>query len=182
GQDPLAFRRTLLGEAPRDLAVLELAAAKAGWGEPLPAGRGRGLALHSCFGSTVAEVAEVTVSSDGVKVDRVVAAIDCGIVINPDILRAQVEGAIAFALSAALYGRISIEGGRVVERHFDDYPVVRLKEMPDVEVHVVASEEPPGGAGEPAVPPLAPAVANAIFAAAGKRLRRLPIAGQKLTT
>lgn len=182
GKDPLDFRRALLAQAPRDLAVLELAAAKAGWGEALVTGRGRGLALHTSFGSIVAQVAEVTVGADGVTVDRVVAAIDCGVVINPDTLRAQIEGGIAFGLSAALYGRISIERGRVAERHFDDYPVIRLREMPEVEVHIVASEQAPGGAGEPAVPPVAPAIANAIFAATGKRLRRLPIAGQPLTT
>ncbi|WP_119419899.1 xanthine dehydrogenase family protein molybdopterin-binding subunit [Desertibaculum subflavum] len=182
GTDPLAFRRRLLAQAPRDLAVLELAAEKAGWGDALPPGRGRGIALHTSFGSIVAQVAEVTVSADGVSVERIVAAVDCGIVVNPDTLRAQIEGGIVFGLTAALYGRISIEKGRVAERHFDDYPMVRLGETPEIEVHVIASDQAPGGAGEPAVPPVAPAIANAIYAATGKRLRRLPVAGQPLTT
>ncbi len=124
----------------------------------------------------------MTVDVDGVRVDRVVAAIDCGTVVNPDTLRGQVEGGIVFGLTAALYGRISIEKGRVAERHFDDYPMLRLAETPEIEVHVIASDQAPGGAGEPAVPPVAPAIANAIFAATGKRLRRLPVAGQPLTT
>jgi isoquinoline 1-oxidoreductase beta subunit len=182
GKDPLIYRRTLLTEAPRDLAVLELAAAKAGWGEPMANGRGRGMALHTSFGSIVAQVAEVTVSANGIKVDRIVAAIDCGTVINPDTLRAQIEGGIVFGLTATLYGRISIDQGRVVEHHFDDYPMLKLAEMPEIEIHIVPSDLPPGGAGEPAVPPVAAAVTNAIFAATGKRIRKLPLAGQPLTT
>ncbi len=178
GKDPLAFRLGLLGEAPRQRAVLELAAAKASWGTSLPPGRGRGIALHSSFGSHVALVAEVLVDATGLSVVRVVAAIDCGVIINPDTVAAQVEGSIVFGLTAALYGRISLEGGRVVEQGFDDYPMLKLSEMPVVELHMLESSELPGGVGEPVVPPVAPALCNAIFAATGKRIRRLPVTGQ----
>jgi isoquinoline 1-oxidoreductase beta subunit len=176
GKDPFEFRRGLLEKHPRHKAVLELAAEKSGWGQALPAGRARGIALQESFGSYVAEVAEVSVSPEGkVKVHRVVCAADCGTVVNPDIVVAQMESAIVFGLSAALSGEITIKDGRVVQGNFDDYPVLRMNEMPVVEVHLVKSTEPPGGVGEPGTPPAAPAVCNAIFAATGKRVRKLPI-------
>ncbi|HEX8980330.1 MAG TPA: xanthine dehydrogenase family protein molybdopterin-binding subunit [Parasulfuritortus sp.] len=179
GKDPVALRLELLKDHPRHAGVLRLAAEKAGWGKPLKAAagerRGRGVAVHESFNSYVAQVAEVTVAKDGsVKVDRVVCAVDCGTAINPDNVRSQIEGAIGFALSAALYGEITLDGGRVKQGNFDGYPVLRIGDMPAVEVHIVASEVAPTGIGEPGVPPLAPAVANAIAAATGKRLRRLP--------
>jgi isoquinoline 1-oxidoreductase subunit beta len=176
GKDPLEFRRALLGKNPRHKGVLELAAEKAGWGKPLPAGRGRGLAVHESFGSFVAQVAEVSVSKEGkVNVDRVVCAIDCGPTVNPDTIRAQMEGGIVFGLTAALYGEITFENGRVKQRNFHDYPMLRMNEMPVVETYIVASTDKMGGVGEPGVPPIAPAVTNAIFAATGRRIRRLPI-------
>ena len=176
GKDPYEFRRDLLAGQPRHRAVLELAAEKAGWGKPLPAGVHRGIAVAHSFGSYVAEVAEVSVGDDGaVKVHRVVAAADCGQVVNPQIVRRQVEGAIVYGLSAALYGRIDIKDGEVVQGNFDDYPVLRMREMPKVEVHIVPSGEKPTGIGEPGLPPAAPAVCNAIFAATGQRIRKLPI-------
>jgi isoquinoline 1-oxidoreductase beta subunit len=176
GEDPLAFRRGLLAREPRALAALDLAAEKAGWGAPLAEGKGRGIALYRSFGSWVAEVAEVAVSAKGaIRVERVVAAIDCGIAVNPDAVRQQIEGAVAFGLSAALKERITIARGGVRERTFEDYPLLTMAEMPDVEVHIVPSDAPPGGVGEPGVPPIAPAVANAVFAACGKRIRTLPL-------
>jgi isoquinoline 1-oxidoreductase beta subunit len=176
GKDPFEFRRGLLGKHPRHKAVLELAAEKAGWGQPLPAGRFRGIAVQESFGSYVAEVAEVSVSPEGkVKVHRIVCAVDCGIIVNPDIVVAQMESGIVYGLSAALSGEITIKDGRVVQGNFDNYPVLRMNEMPVVEVHLVKSTEDPGGVGEPGTPPAAPAVCNAIFAATGKRVRRLPI-------
>ncbi|WP_293993862.1 xanthine dehydrogenase family protein molybdopterin-binding subunit [Sphaerotilus sp.] len=175
GKDPFEFRRGMLGKSPRHLKVLEVAAQKAGWGGALPAGMHRGIAVVSSFGSYVAEVAEVSVAADGTpKVHRVVAAVDCGLMVNPAIIRRQIEGSIAFGLSAALYGRISYADGRVEQGNFHNYPVLRMTEMPAVEVHLVESSEAPGGIGEPGTPPIAPAVANAIFAATGKRLRAMP--------
>ena len=175
-QDPYLFRRALLSRQPRCKGVLELAAERANWGKPLPPGMARGIAVAQSFGSYVAQVAEVSVAADGTpKVHRVVAAVDCGMVVNPEIVRRQIEGAIAFGLSAALHGRITLKEGRVEQSNFHDYPVLRMPEMPRVEVHIVASREPPGGIGEPGTPPIAPAVVNAIFAATGKRLRALPI-------
>jgi len=174
GQDPLEYRRRLLSEHPRHLGVLNLAAEKAGWGRPLAGGRVRGLAVHESFGSWMAQVAEVSVASGRVRVHRIVCAVDCGICVNPAGVRAQVEGAVAFGLSAALYGELTFKDGRVQQSNFHDYPILRLNEMPDVEVHIVPSSEKAGGIGEPGVPPVAPAVANAIFAATGKRLRQLP--------
>jgi len=175
-QDPLQFRLALLGKQPRYKAVLELAAEKAGWGKPLPSGVFHGIAVAQSFGSYVAEIAEVSVAADGTpKVHRVVAAVECGMTVNPDIIRRQIEGAMVFGLSAALYGRISLKDGRVEQGNFDDYPIVRMSEMPKVEVYLVPSTEAPGGIGEPGAPPIAPAVVNAIYAATGKRLRRLPI-------
>jgi isoquinoline 1-oxidoreductase subunit beta len=176
GKDPVELRRTLLTEHPRHLGVLNLAAEKAGWGTPLPAGRGRGVAVHESFGSFVAEVAEVTVRDDGTfSVDRVVCAVDCGIAVNPDVVRAQMEGGIGYGLSAALREQITLMGGAVQQSNFTDYQPLRINEMPVVEVHIVPSAEPPSGVGEPGLPPLAPAVANAIRAVTGKPVHRLPI-------
>jgi len=175
-KDPYEFRRSLLSKQPRYKAVLEAAAEKAGWGKALPAGVFRGIAVGQSFGSYVAEVAEVSVAADGTpKVHRVVAAVDCGMTVNPAIIRRQIEGAIVYGLSAALYGKISIKDGKVEQGNFHQYPVLRMSEMPKVEVHILPSTEKPGGIGEPGTPPVAPAVVNAIFAATGKRLRSLPI-------
>ena len=176
GKDPYEFRRALLGDKPRHRRTLELAAEKAGWGSPLPAGQGRGIALAEWAPTTCAQVAEVSVAPDGtVRVHRVVCAVDCGPVVNPDTIEAQLQGGIVYGLTAALYGEITIERGRVKQGNFDDYPLLRLPEMPVVEVYIVPSSNAQGGIGEPAVGPIAPAVCNAIFAATGKRVRRLPI-------
>ena len=176
GRDPLALRRELLVDDPRRLGVLELAAAKAGWGEPLEAGRGRGIAVHYAFKTWVAEVAEVSMLDDGdYRVDRVVVAVDCGLVVNPGIVRAQMEGGVGYALSALRGEAVTLVDGIVQEDNFDTYPLLRLSQMPRIEVHLVASQEPPTGVGEPGVPPLAPAVVNAIFDACGERVRRLPL-------
>jgi isoquinoline 1-oxidoreductase beta subunit len=176
GQDPYAFRRTLLAHHPRMSAVLDLAAQKAGWSSgPLPKGRGRGIAVAEAFNTCVAQVAEVTVDKDGkVKVDRVVCAVDCGTPINPDVVAAQMEGGIGYGLGAALFGAITLKDGHVEQNNFDGYRVLRMNEMPKVEVHIVPSAEPPTGVGEPGVAPVGPAVANAIFAATGKRIHVLP--------
>lgn len=175
GRDPVDFRRGLLQAHPRHLAVLELAAAEAGWGTPPPAGRARGVAVVASFGSYVAQVAEVSVTDGAVRVHRVTCAVDCGQVVNPDIVAAQVEGGVAFGLTAALRGEITLARGRVVQGNFHDYPLLRIDEMPEVTVHLVRSTEPPGGVGEIAVPPIAPAVANAVSALTGTRIRALPI-------
>ncbi|MGH9797824.1 MAG: xanthine dehydrogenase family protein molybdopterin-binding subunit, partial [Candidatus Polarisedimenticolia bacterium] len=181
GKDPLEYRLALLGRQPRHRRVLELAAGKAGWGKPAPGGRGRGLAVHESFGSFIAQAAEVSVSKEGkVRVHKVVCAIDCGPIVNPDTIRAQMEGAVVFGLSAALFGEITLENGRVKQRNFHDYPLLRMNEMPEVETHIVPGAEQMGGVGEPGVPPVAPAVANAIFAATGRRVRRLPIRAEDL--
>jgi isoquinoline 1-oxidoreductase beta subunit len=181
GKDPYEFRRSLLAKQPRHKAVLELAAQKAGWGAPLPLGRGRGIALHKSFGSYIAQVAEVSVNSSGEpRVHRVVCAVDCGRIVNPNTIEAQIEGGIVFGLTAALYGAITFKDGRVQESNFTDYRMLDISEMPEVEVHVVPSQEAPSGIGEPGVPPIAPAVTNAIFAATGTRIRRLPISSDEL--
>jgi isoquinoline 1-oxidoreductase beta subunit len=175
GRDPVQYRLDLLKDAPRQAAVLRLAAEKAGWGEKLQQGRGRGVSVHKSFGSHVAMVADVTVGDGGLKVDRIVAAVDCGIPVNPDVIAAQVEGAVGFALSSVLRNRITMEDGVVQEANFDTFEPTRMSEMPRVEVHIVPSTVDPTGIGEPGVPVLAPAIANAVFAATGKRLRSLPL-------
>ncbi len=181
-RDPLELRLSLLADKPRHRAVLELVAERSGWGSEMPEGRARGLAVHESFGSVVAEVAEISVSESGeLTVDRVVAAVHCGIAVNPLNVEAQIESAVAFGLTAALFGELTLESGRVQQSNFHDYRILRLNEMPVVEVHIVPSEDPPTGVGEPGVPPIAPAVTNAIFAATGKRIRTLPIAKTDLS-
>lgn len=174
-QDPLEYRRRLLKDHPRHLGVLNLAAEKAGWGAKLPAGRALGLAVHESFGSWVAQVAEVSVEKGRIRVHRVVCAIDCGLCINPEGVAAQLESGVVFGLSAALHGEVTIKAGQVQQSNFHDYPVLRMNEMPRVEVHIVPSEEKPGGVGEPGTPPIAPAVANAVFRLTKQRLRSLPL-------
>ena len=174
--DPLKFRLAMLGESPRHKAVLSMAAARAGYGKPLPKGHFHGVAVAESFGSYVAEVAEVSVDADGTpKVHKVTAVVDCGMTVNPQTIARQIEGAICYGLSAALHGQITFKDGRVEQSNFHDYPVVRMNEMPQVDVHIMPSTESPGGIGEPGTPPLAPAVTNAIFAATGVRIRSLPI-------
>jgi isoquinoline 1-oxidoreductase beta subunit len=181
GKDPYQLRRALLANQPRMLAVLDLAAQKANWGSPPPAGVGRGIATHFSFDSYVAQVIEASVADDGtVRVHRVVCALDCGLVINPDTVKAQMEGGIIFGLTAALKTEITLKDGRVEQTNFNDYPMVRIFESPEIEVHLVPSTANPTGVGEPGVPPAAPALANAIFAATGKRVRRLPIRASDL--
>jgi len=177
GKDPFEFRRKLLEKAPRHRGVLELAAEKAGWSKPLPAGRYRGIAVVESFGSFVAQVAEISLDRKAgtVRVHKVVAAVDCGRYVNPETIHAQIEGAIIYGLSAALKGEITIANGRVEQANFNDYDLVRIDEAPQIEVHIVESKDGPGGIGEPGTPPIAPAVCNAIFSATGKPVRRLPI-------
>jgi isoquinoline 1-oxidoreductase beta subunit len=176
GRDPAEYRRTLLAKNPRALRVLELAAQEAGWGQPLPSGNGRGLSVLNDFGSFLAQVVDVEVEPSGhVRVKRVVCAVDCGFAVNPDIVRAQIEGGVIFGLSAALYGKITVAKGRIVESNFDDCPVVRMNEAPTVDVHIVRSAEEPGGVGEPGTAALFPALTNAIYSATGVRLYDLPI-------
>jgi len=177
GQDPVAFRLALLGKHPRHIGALKLAAEKAGWDAPFPKekGRGRGVAVHESFGSVVAQVAEVTVKADKITVDRVVCAVDCGIAVTPDVIRAQMQSGIGYGLSAALYGKITLTDGHVDQTNFHQYQVLRINDMPRViEVHIVPSTNPPSGVGEPGTPPIAPAVANAVRAATGIRLHTLP--------
>lgn len=173
-RDPVEFRLSLLEDHPRHSAVLKLAAEKGGWGEKLPSGRGRGIAVHESFRSYVAMVADVTANGRSVKVDRMVAAVDCRTAINPDVIRAQVEGGIGYALGAAMRNKITLTDGVVDQSNFDGYEPLRISDMPSVEVHIVPSSAPPTCIGEPGVPPVAPAVSNAIFAATGKRLYSLP--------
>jgi isoquinoline 1-oxidoreductase beta subunit len=176
GKDPLAYRDHLLRNAPDHLGVLRLAANKAGWGTPLPAGRGRGIAVHEYHHTFVAQVAEVTVHKDRTfSVDRVVVAVNCGLAVNPDIIRAQMEGGMAFGLSAALDSELTLKAGRVMQSNFDGYRVLRIDQMPEVEVHIITSAQPPTGVGEPATPVIAPAVANALTAATGQWFDRLPL-------
>lgn len=178
GKDPYELRRKLLRNNPRMTAVLELAMEKSNWYEALPPGKGRGLAIHRSYRTIVAQVAEISCAgSELLKVERVVCALDCGRTVNPATVEAQVQGGIVFGLSAALWGAITMRNGQVVESNYDSYRVLRMREMPKVEVHIVNSEELPTGVGEVAVPPIAPAVANAFFRASGKRIRRLPMVG-----
>jgi isoquinoline 1-oxidoreductase beta subunit len=175
-KDPYEYRRDLLGKAPRHLGVLNLVAQKAGWGAPLATGRSRGIAVWKSFETHVAEVAEISIDSDGtVQVHRVVCAVDCGPVVNPDTVEAQMQSAIVYGLTAALWGEITIDQGRVTQSNFHNYRMLRMAEMPQIEVHIVSSNESQGGVGEPGTPPIAPAVCNAIYAATGKRIRKLPI-------
>jgi isoquinoline 1-oxidoreductase beta subunit len=181
GKDPYQYRRLLLAKHPRLVGALDLAAEKAEWGKPLPGGRGRGIAVHESFGSIIAQVAEVSVTDrGGIKVHRVVCAVDCGRIVNPDIIAAQMESGVAFGLSAALYGAITFKNGRVEQSNYGDYPIIRMNEMPLVETHIIRSGEKPGGIGEPGVPPVAPAVANAVFAVTGARLRTLPMTPERI--
>jgi len=178
-QDPFQYRRALLDQAPRAKAVLELAALRAGWGRPLPPGSGRGISLLHAFGSYIAQVAEVVVSKQGeVRVPRVVCAVDCGVIVNPDTVKAQMESGIIFGISGALWGEITFKDGRVEQHNFNDYRILRINEAPDIEVHLVPSTEAPGGIGEPGTSAVMPAVTNAIFAATGKRIRKLPVKEQ----
>ena len=174
GRDPVEFRRQLYKDHARHLHVLEAAAARADWGKPAPSGQGRGVAVHASFGSFVAHIADVSVEKNRIRVHRVVCAVDCGLAVNPAGVAAQMESAIVFGLSAALFGAIHLKKGRVEESNFDDYRLVRLPDAPSVEVVAVPSTDEMGGAGEPGLPPIAPAVANAVFALTGKRLRSLP--------
>ncbi|MGA2128315.1 MAG: xanthine dehydrogenase family protein molybdopterin-binding subunit [Xanthobacteraceae bacterium] len=175
-QDAVAYRRALLDRAPRAKAVLELAAEKAGWGQPLPERVGRGVAVQFVFATYVALVAEVEVSNDGaVRVRRVVCAVDCGTVVNPDTVRAQIQGAVIFGITAALHGEITLKNGRVEQTNFDTYQMLRINEAPAIEVHILPSSEPPGGMGEPGTSAIVPAVTNAVYAATGHRVRKLPI-------
>jgi isoquinoline 1-oxidoreductase beta subunit len=180
-QDPFEYRRLLLGKSPRARRVLELAAEKAGWGQPLPAGSGRGISVQYAFGSYVAQVADVAVSKEGeVRVQRVVCAVDCGIIVNPDTVRAQMEGGIIFGITGALFSEITLKNGRVEQSNFHNYRTLRIDEAPVIDVYLVKSTEAPGGIGEPGTSAVAPAVCNAIFAATGKRLRKLPVDAAQL--
>jgi len=177
GRDPLEMRRELLSKHARHLGVLNLAAEKAGWGVALPAGHARGIAVHESFNTVVAQVAEVSRRPDGLpRVERVVCAVDCGTAINPDVVRSQMEGGIGYGLAAALWSEVTLGQGRVEQRNFDDYRPLRIADMPAVEVHIVPSGAAPTGVGEPGLPPIAPAVANAFFNLTGQRVRRLPFA------
>jgi len=175
-KDPFEYRRHLLSKSPRLRRALEVAAEKVGWNKPLPAGHGLGIAAVESFGSSVAEVVEASVNNKGaVQIHRIVAAVDCGPIVNPDTLEAQVEGGIVYSLSSVLKDEITVDKGRVVQGNFDDYRILTIDEMPRIEVHIIPSTEAVGGIGEPGLPPVAPALCNAIFAATGKRIRRLPI-------
>ena len=179
GRDPVEFRLAMLGGHPRHAGVLRLAAEKAGWGGALPDGLHRGVAVHESFNSYVAQVAEVRLHDDGsFKVERVVCAVDCGVAVNPDQIRAQMEGGIGYGLGAALRNQVSLSDGLVEQSNFHDYEPIRIEDMPKIEVHIVPSSEAPTGVGEPGTPVIAPAVANALHAATGKRIFRLPIGDQ----
>jgi isoquinoline 1-oxidoreductase beta subunit len=176
GKDPVAYRRLLLANAPRELAVLELAVAKAGWDRPMEQGYFRGVAVHSCFGSYVAQVVEISISQSKIlKVERVVCAIDCGQVVNPDLVIAQAEGGIIFGLNAVIFGEMPIKQGKVTATNFTAYKLMRMHQAPRVEVYRIDSTELPGGAGEITVPSVGPALVNAVFAATGDRITELPV-------
>ena len=175
GKDPLQARLELMEGHPRHAAVLKLAAERAGYGKPLAAGHAHGMAVAESFGSFVAQLAEVSIERGRVRVHRVSCAVDCGMIVNPDTIRAQMESAIAYGLTAALKSEITIRDGRTVQRNFDDFQLLRMDEMPQVDVHILPSSENPGGIGEPGVPPIAPAVANAVFALTGRPVRSIPI-------
>ena len=175
GRDPFEFRRDMLSAHPRIRHVLEVAAERAGWGSALPAGRARGIAVVEDKGGLVAQVAEVSIENGNIRVHRITAAADCGRIIHPGIVEGQISGAVVAGLTAALHGEITLENGRVAQSNFHDYLMLRMREMPEIDVHLVRSEEEPGGAGEPGVPPVAPALANALFALTGTRVRRLPL-------
>jgi isoquinoline 1-oxidoreductase beta subunit len=180
-KDPVEYRRALLDKSPRAKAVLDLAAEKSGWGQPLPKGSGRGVSVQNVFGSYMAQVAEVAVSKDGdVAVKRITCAVDCGIGINPNTIEAQAQSAILYGLTAALYGEITLKDGRVEQSNFDSYRALRINEIPAIDIHIIDSGEAPGGMGEPETCAVPPAVTNAIFAATGVRLRKLPIDTSKL--
>jgi len=180
-QDAVAYRRALLGKSPRAKAVLDLAAEKAGWGQPLPGGTGRGVSLQHVFATYMAQVAEVQVSKAGeVRVQRVTCAVDCGIAVNPDTIKAQIESAIIFGITAALYGQITLKDGRVEQSNFDNYQMLRIDQAPEIAVHILKSTQAPGGMGEAGTSLVVPAVANAVFAATGKRLRKMPIDASEL--
>jgi isoquinoline 1-oxidoreductase beta subunit len=180
GEDAFEFRRKRLSKRPRHKAVLELVAEKSGWGKPLPPGHARGIALMEAFGSIVGQVAEVSVTNGNVRVHKIWCAVDCGWVIHPDTIKAQMEGGTVYGLTAALKGEITIQNGRVVQRHFNDYQMMRHNDAPEVETHIVASAETPGGIGEPSTAVAAGALVNAIAAATGKRIYRLPIRAEQL--
>jgi isoquinoline 1-oxidoreductase beta subunit len=179
-KDPLEMRKRLLAKNPRALGVLELAAEKAGWGKPLPKGHARGIAVVNNVGSFTAQIAEVSVNNGKLRVHKVTCAVDCGHAVNPAGIEQQVQSGIVYGLSAALKGAITIDKGRVQQTNFNNYDVLRIDEMPVVDVHIVPSTQNPGGIGEASVPPIAAAVTNAIFAAIGKRVRRLPIRPEDL--
>lgn len=176
--DPIAFRLSLLGDRPRSRHVLELVRDRSGWGTPLPKGHGRGVAFMDYDGTQVAEVAEVDATGPEVRLRKVTCAFDCGQMVNPDTVRAQIEGSVAWAAGAALFGEITVEKGRVVQSNYNDYRVLRISEMPEVQIHLVENHEAPSGVGEPAVPCIAPAIVNAIYAATGRRVRRLPVSSR----
>jgi isoquinoline 1-oxidoreductase beta subunit len=181
-KQPLVYRRSLLKKSPRHLAVLDLLEKHGGFHQTLHKGHALGLAIHESFGTVVGHVAHVSVEKEQVKIHKIVSAVHCGTVVNPDSARMQVEGAIVMGLSAMLYGQIGVADGEVVQSNFADYPVLRMREMPKIEVHFVKTADAPTGLGEPGLPPVAPAVANAIFKITGKRVRKLPLQGQSLTS
>jgi len=179
-QDPVDYRRALLKKSPRAKAVLDVAAQASGWGKPLPEGHGRGVAVLYCsWGSFLAQVAEVSVSKKGeVRVHRIVCAVDCGVVVNPDTVKAQIEGGIVFGIGGTLWGEVTVKNGRVQQSNFHDFRVMRINETPKIEVHLVRNLEAPGGIGEPGTSVTGAALANAVFAATGKRIRKLPLENQ----
>jgi isoquinoline 1-oxidoreductase beta subunit len=181
GKDPYQFRRTLLAKQPRQRAVLDLVADKAGWGKPLPAGHFHGIAIQECFGSIIGQVTEVSiVANNAVKVHKVTCVVDCGWIVNPDTIKAQMEGGILYGLTAALHGEITIKNGRVQQNHFGDYLPIRMPDAPDVDVYIVPSTEAPGGIGEPSTAVAAGSVVNAVYAATGNRIYKLPIRSEML--